>query len=125
MPNLIFSSSATVDSVQPPPYDESLPTGHCQPLWSQQIDGRTDALGSEERRSPLDHQSITLFHPVGIHPLFPRYDGISPSLVIYDNDFRATSGSRLHIHVLDLAASHLSALTTLRDRPGVCTYHLG
>jgi UDP-glucose 4-epimerase len=99
-----------------------------------------------QRATP--HLSVSLlryFNPVGAHPsgligelprgtpnnLMPYVAqvaaGLLPELHVFGADYPTPDGTgvRDYIHVVDLAAGHVTALESLTDLPGVHVYNLG
>jgi UDP-glucose 4-epimerase len=144
---LVFSSSATVygDAAQPP-FTEDLPTAATNPYgWTKVMIEqvlRDVALTDERWRIAL----LRYFNPVGAHPsgtlgedpqgvpnnLMPFIAQVAvgklEKLKVFGGDYDTPDGTaqRDYIHVEDLAAGHLAALTKLArtDQP-VSTWNLG
>jgi UDP-glucose 4-epimerase len=144
---LVFSSSATVygESAQPP-FTEDLPTSATNPYgWTKVMQEQIlrDVARTDERwRIAL----LRYFNPVGAHAsgtigedpngipnnLMPFIAQVAvgklPELKVFGDDYPTPDGTALrdYIHVEDLAAGHLAALTRLGavdDR--VSTWNLG
>ncbi|NNM47359.1 UDP-glucose 4-epimerase GalE [Knoellia koreensis] len=144
---LVFSSSATVygESAQPP-FAEDLPTSATNPYgWTKVMQEQIlrDVARTDERwRIAL----LRYFNPVGAHSsgtigedpngipnnLMPFIAQVAvgklPELKVFGDDYPTADGTALrdYIHVEDLAAGHLAALTRLGavdDR--VSTWNLG
>lgn len=143
IPNIIFSSSATVYG-QPDvlPVTEDTPN---QPVAS--VYGHTKQIGEEILRDvaaaekPLKAISLRYFNPIGAHPsanigelpigvpnnLVPFITqaaaGLRPSLTVFGNDYPTPDGTCLRdfIHVMDLAEAHVAALKFLinNEKPTV------
>lgn len=143
---LVFSSSATVygdpDTV---PIPESAPLRPTNPY------GWTKAMIEQMLRdlqAAHPEWGITLlryFNPVGAHPsgrigedpagipnnLVPYIAQVAvgklPQLSVFGADYPTPDGTgiRDYIHVLDLAAGHLKALSYLQDQPGLDVFNLG
>lgn len=135
VPNLIFSSSATVygEPERLPVTEDSL----IPPAES--VYGNTKQIGEEIIRDvaaagkPLKGISLRYFNPIGAHPsayigelpigvpnnLVPYITqtaaGLRPALTVFGNDYPTPDGSCLRdfIHVMDLAEAHVAALTFL------------
>jgi len=143
---LVFSSSATVYGHNPPPLVEEMPTAATNPYgWTkvmiEQILRDVAAADPAWRIAILRY-----FNPVGAHPsgtigedphgipnnLMPYIAQVAvgrrDKLRIFGNDYPTPDGTgvRDYIHVEDLAAGHLAALTKLgsTDEP-VSTWNLG
>ena len=144
---LVFSSSATVygDQAQPP-FTEDLPTAATNPYgWTKVMIEqvlRDVAVTDERWRIAL----LRYFNPVGAHPsgtigedpqgvpnnLMPFIAQVAvgklEKLKVFGDDYDTPDGTaqRDYIHVEDLAAGHLAALTKLgrTDQP-VSTWNLG
>jgi UDP-glucose 4-epimerase len=144
---LVFSSSATVygESAQPP-FTEDLPTSATNPYgWTKVMQEQIlrDVARTDDRwRIAL----LRYFNPVGAHAsgtigedpngipnnLMPFIAQVAvgklPELKVFGDDYPTADGTALrdYIHVEDLAAGHLAALTRLGavdDR--VSTWNLG
>lgn len=135
IPNLIFSSSATVYG-QPNvlPVKENTPE---QPVAS--VYGHTKLIGEEILRDvaaaqkPLKAISLRYFNPIGAHPsahigelplgvpnnLVPFITqtaaGMRPMLTVFGQDYPTPDGTCLrdYIHVMDLAEAHVAAMQYL------------
>ena len=144
--NLIFSSSATVYGVP-----EIVPIAETAPLSATNPYGQTKLMIErilEDVQIAHPDFSITLlryFNPVGAHAsgkIGEDPKGIPNNLVPYiaqvavgkldklrvfgsDYDTPDGTGVRDYIHVVDLAAGHLSALDVHTGDPGVHIYNLG
>ena len=144
---LVFSSSATVygDQAQPP-FTEDLPTAATNPYgWTKVMIEqvlRDVAVTDERWRIAL----LRYFNPVGAHPsgtigedpqgvpnnLMPFIAQVAvgklETLKVFGDDYDTPDGTaqRDYIHVEDLAAGHLAALTKLgtTDQP-ISTWNLG
>jgi UDP-glucose 4-epimerase len=144
---LVFSSSATVygESAEPP-FTEDLPTSATNPYgWTKVMQEqvlRDVAVTDERWRVAL----LRYFHPVGAHPsgtigedphgvpnnLMPFIAQVAvgklPELKVFGDDYPTPDGTavRDYIHVEDLAAGHLAALTRLgATDERVSTWNLG
>ncbi len=144
---LVFSSSATVyGEPERVPMTEDMPTSGTNPYgWSKTMIERilTDVAASDERwRVAL----LRYFNPVGAHPsgrigedpqgipnnLFPFVAQVAvgrrDEVVVFGDDYDTPDGTgmRDYLHVDDLAAGHLAALTHLGEvAPGAHTWNLG
>ncbi len=143
---LVFSSSATVYGGNEPPFTEDMPTGASNPYgWSKVMIEqvlRDVATADPTWRVAL----LRYFNPVGAHPsgtigedpqgipnnLMPIVAQVAVGrrerLQVFGGDYPTPDGTALrdYIHVEDLAAGHLAALTRLgaTDAP-VSTWNLG
>jgi UDP-glucose 4-epimerase len=144
---LVFSSSATVYGDNAPvPMKEEYPTSATNPYgWTKVMIEQVlrDVAGTDERwRIAL----LRYFNPVGAHPsgrlgedplgtpnnLMPLVMqaamGRRPEVVVFGDDWPTPAGTcvRDYIHVEDLAAGHLAALTKLgATDERVSTWNLG
>jgi len=144
---LVFSSSATVyGQPQYLPLDEAHPTGATNPygrskLIVEEMLADIAAAGADWRIAVLRY-----FNPVGAHPsgligedpsgvpnnLMPFINRVAagrlPELAVFGNDYDTPDGTgvRDYIHVSDLAAGHLAAISAIRSgtRP-IETWNLG
>ena len=144
---LVFSSSATVygDKAEPP-FTEDLPTAATNPYgWTKVMQEqilRDVALTDERWRIAL----LRYFNPVGAHAsgtigedpsgipnnLMPYIAQVAvgklEKLRVFGDDYPTPDGTALrdYIHVEDLAAGHIAALTKLgATDERVCTWNLG
>lgn len=142
---LVFSSSATVYGSAPIPYVESDPAGHdiTSPYGKTKYmieEILSDTCTSD---STLEFTSLRYFNPIGAHPsgrigedpsgipnnLMPYITQVATGkrdhLRIWGNNYDTVDGTgvRDYIHVCDLAAGHLAALT--HSTPGYHVYNLG
>lgn len=137
IPNIIFSSSATVygePEALPVTEDSRIPP-------AESVYGNTKQIGEEIIRDtaaagkPLKGISLRYFNPIGAHPsayigelpigvpnnLVPFITqtaaGMRPSLTVFGNDYPTPDGTciRDFIHVMDLAEAHVAALKYLID----------
>lgn len=144
--NIVFSSSATVyGDPASVPIREDFPVHPTNPY------GRTKLMIEEILRDL--HASdpewnialLRYFNPVGAHEsgrigedpngipnnLMPFIAQVAvgklKELQVFGNDYPTPDGTgvRDYIHVLDLAAGHIHALSKLKERPGTVTYNLG
>ncbi len=144
---LVFSSSATVyGEPERVPMTEDMSTSGTNPYgWSKTMIERilTDVAASDERwRVAL----LRYFNPVGAHPsgrigedpqgipnnLFPFVAQVAvgrrDEVVVFGDDYDTPDGTGLrdYLHVDDLAAGHLAALTHVGETaPGAHTWNLG
>ncbi len=145
--NLVFSSSATVyGEPDQMPISEDCPTGiptnpyGRSKLIIEQI--LADLSASEPRWSIA---LLRYFNPVGAHAsgligedpngipnnLLPYISQVAvgklQQLSVYGNDYPTPDGTgvRDYIHVVDLAAGHLKALTAIASSQGVHIWNLG
>jgi UDP-glucose 4-epimerase len=130
--NLVFSSSATVyGEPQYLPYDENHPTKPMNPYGQSklQVEEILRDLAASDPEWKIT--SLRYFNPVGAHDsaligenpngipnnLMPYImkvaSGSLPHLNIFGDDYetRDGTGERDYIHVMDLAAGHMSALS--------------
>lgn len=143
---LVFSSSATVYGPDAPvPYVESMPRGRTSNSYGSSKAMVEQLLEDLCRADP--RWSVALlryFNPIGAHPsgcigedpqgipnnLMPYIAQVAvgrlPELSIFGNDYPTVDGTgvRDYLHVVDLAAGHVSALASLEE-PGVHLYNLG
>ncbi len=143
---LVFSSSATVYGDP-----QRLPLTEDHPLHPASPYGRTKLMVEEILRDQAHSDSawrialLRYFNPVGAHdsgligedpvgtpnnlmPYVARVAvGTYPVLNIFGGDYATPDGTgvRDYIHVADLAAGHLAALTRLRTREELITVNLG
>jgi UDP-glucose 4-epimerase len=135
LPNLVFSSSATVyGAADQLPVTEQTPTKPAESPY-----GRTKQLCeiiiADTAASKTQLKAVTLryFNPVGAHPsgkigelpigkpenLVPFITqaaiGLRPELTVFGNDYPTPDGTctRDYIHVVDLAKAHVAALNWL------------
>lgn len=144
---LVFSSSATVYAEsREMPLAESAPTGRpTNPYGSSKlmIEWILKDLQASDARWSI--ALLRYFNPVGAHDsgrigedpngqpnnLLPFITQVGvgrlPSLSVYGDDYptRDGTGVRDYIHVMDLAAGHLSALQAIKADAGVRTWNLG
>ncbi|XP_067141437.1 UDP-glucose 4-epimerase-like isoform X2 [Centruroides vittatus] len=145
---IIFSSSATVYGIPKYlPIDENHPVG----LTCTNPYGRTkyfiEEIMKDVTKSEKGWKVILLryFNPVGAHEsgligedpqgipnnLMPFIAQVAigrrTELEVFGNDFNTTDGVRDYIHVMDLAAGHVAALTKMTDNNffGCKAYNLG
>jgi UDP-glucose 4-epimerase len=143
---LVFSSSATVYGNNPPPLVEGMPTAAANPYgWTKVMIEQVlrDVAAADPRwRIAI----LRYFNPVGAHPsgqLGEDPQGIPNNLMpfiaqvavgrreklqVFGDDYPTPDGTCLrdYIHVDDLAAGHLAALTRLSStEEAVSTWNLG
>ena len=146
IPNLIFSSSATVYG-EP----ETLPVTEQSPVPpAMSVYGNTKQIGEEIMRDtaaagkPLKAISLRYFNPIGAHPsahigelpigvpnnLVPFITqtaaGVRPELTVFGNDYPTADGTCLrdYLHVMDLAEAHVAAMQFLLQKPETSLYDL-
>jgi UDP-glucose 4-epimerase len=143
---LVFSSSATVyGNPQYLPLDEQHPLLPTNPYgWSKLM---VEQMIRDQCAADCAWLGINLryFNPVGAHPsgllgenpngipnnLMPFITqtaaGLRRQLLVYGDDYDTPDGTgvRDYVHVMDLAAGHVSALTKLFFTPGCHTFNLG
>lgn len=135
VPNLIFSSSATVYG-EPDrlPVTEDTPTPPAESVY-----GNTKQIGEEIIRDtaaagkPIKGIALRYFNPIGAHPtaligelpigipnnLIPFITqtaaGLRPTLTVFGDDYPTPDGTCLRdfIHVMDLAEAHVAAIRYL------------
>lgn len=144
VPNLIFSSSATVyGEPQTLPVTEEMPTPPAQSVY-----GNTKQIGEEIIRDvaaagkPLKGISLRYFNPAGAHPsayigelpigvpnnLVPFVTqtaaGLRPALTVFGDDYPTPDGTcvRDFIHVMDLAEAHVAAMQFLINKKESAAY---
>ena len=143
---IVFSSSATVYGLaEKMPLTEDMPTSATNPygrtkLMLEQI--LTDAAAAD---AGLSVSLLRYFNPIGAHEsgrigenprgipnnLMPYITQVAtgklPKLRVFGNDYPTSDGTgvRDYIHVMDLAAGHLAALSYLENKTGVFTHNLG
>lgn len=143
---LIFSSSATVYGIP-----ETVPVREDFPLSAINPYGRTKLMIEEMCRDLCASDpewSIALlryFNPIGAHSsgkIGENPNGIPNNLMpiiinvatgkqeklnVFGNDYPTPDGTciRDYLHVVDLAAGHLAALKSVRERKGAIPYNLG
>ncbi|MDC7704769.1 UDP-glucose 4-epimerase GalE [Vogesella indigofera] len=143
---LVFSSSATVYGTP-----ETVPIKEDTPLHPESPYGRSKWMAEQILHdlslSVANWKIVVLryFNPVGAHPsgligedpsgvpnnLMPYISQVAsgkrPLLQIYGNDYPTPDGTgiRDYIHVEDLAAGHLAALTALKHSNELLTINLG
>ena len=143
---LVFSSSATVYGLaEAMPLREDAPTGTTNPY------GRSKLMVEEIMRDQAAADpawslcALRYFNPVGAHPsgllgedpqgtpnnLMPFIAQVAvgrrAALQVYGCDYPTPDGTgvRDYIHVQDLAAGHLAALSHVHGRPGWHVFNLG
>ena len=145
--NIIFSSSATVygDPAQIP-ITEQCPKGQCTNPYGWTKSMLEQVLTDIQKADPSwNVVLLRYFNPVGAHPsgrigenpngipnnLMPYITQVAvgkrPSLGIFGNDYPTPDGTgvRDYIHVVDLAAGHVSALKAIESVCGLAIYNLG
>jgi UDP-glucose 4-epimerase len=143
---LVFSSSATVyGASEQVPLVEKLPLDATNPYGrtKEQIEDILGDLGASDPRWSI--ALLRYFNPVGAHEsgligedpqghpnnLLPFVAqvaiGLREKVMVFGNDYPTPDGTgiRDYIHVMDLAAGHLTALEYLRSRNGVFRWNLG
>lgn len=143
---IVFSSSATVYGEESePPFTEDAPTGATNPY------GRTKHMLEqilEDAAAANPELSVAIlryFNPIGAHEsgrigedpkgipnnLLPFVAQVAAGrrekLMVFGDDYPTTDGTgrRDYIHVVDLAAGHLAALSYLTDHQGYFVWNLG
>ena len=145
--DLVFSSSCTVyGTPEKLPIDENAPVGKTSNPYGQTKYLIEQILKELHGCDPAWNISILrYFNPVGAHPsgeIGEDPDGIPDALMPYvcqvavgrharvrvwgnDYDTHDGTGVRDYLHVTDLAAGHLAALTKLESDPGLMIHNLG
>ena len=143
----VFSSSATVYGDPPHlPLVETMPIGQAtNPYGWTKIMMEQVLRDVQAARPALSVSLLRYFNPVGAHPsgligedpmgtpnnLMPYIAkvaaGLLPRLSIYGGDYETRDGTgiRDYVHVVDLAAGHVSALDRHHGESGVFIYNLG
>ena len=145
--NIIFYSSATVygDPTQIP-ITEECPKGQCtNPYgWTKSM---LEQILTDMQKADPEWNVILLryFNPIGAHPsgtmgenpsgipnnLMPYITQVAvgklKELSVFGNDYDTPDGTgmRDYIHVMDLASGHVAALKKIKEKAGLCIYHLG
>lgn len=138
VPYLIFSSSATVYGAQAiPPYSEELPFGEPTSPYGATKQAVERLIHAQCARTStattLAAVSLRYFNPIGAHPsgllgelaaeqpnnLLPIMlnvaTGHQPELAVYGDQYATPDGTcrRDYVHVMDVAAGHVKALSYL------------
>ena len=143
---LVFSSSATVYGaseevplIEKAPLDATNPYGRTK----EQIEDILTDVGAADPRWSI--ALLRYFNPVGAHEsgqigedpsgipnnLLPFVAQVAvgrrEKVMVFGNDYPTADGTgvRDYIHVMDLAAGHLAALSYLSDKSGVFRWNLG
>ncbi|MGH8674557.1 MAG: UDP-glucose 4-epimerase GalE [Burkholderiales bacterium] len=138
---VVFSSSATVyGKPEKLPYTEDHPLRPENPYGENKLE-----IERLLRATPFCFAALRYFNPIGAHPsgrigedprgipdnLFPYITRVAigrlPKLRVFGNDYPTPDGTgvRDYIHIMDLAAGHLSALQYLEERARSITVNLG
>jgi UDP-glucose 4-epimerase len=143
---LVFSSSATVYGTP-----RFLPFTEDHPLQPTNPYGRTKLVVEQMLQdmcaadSAFSAVTLRYFNPIGAHPsgrigenprdtpnnLFPFITqvavGAQPFLKVFGNDYTTDDGTgvRDYLHVMDLAAGHVKAVTYAASNPGFIAINLG
>ena len=147
VPNLVFSSSATVYGVpKHVPLKEDDPVGGCTNPYGQTKLDIEFLLKDFAKENPNFNVAILrYFNPIGAHPsgligedpqgipnnLMPYITQVAIGkreyLNVYGDDYKTIDGTgvRDYIHVVDLARGHLFALKKLKENPNLVIYNLG
>ncbi|NLB48303.1 MAG: UDP-glucose 4-epimerase GalE [Erysipelotrichia bacterium] len=147
VPNLVFSSSATVYGVpKHVPLKESDKVGGCtNPYGQTKLDIEYLLKDYAKEHKEVNIAILRYFNPIGAHQsgligedphgipnnLMPYITQVAigkrPHLNVYGNDYKTVDGTgvRDYIHVVDLAHGHLRALKKLEEKPGLVIYNLG
>ncbi|MBQ7161280.1 MAG: UDP-glucose 4-epimerase GalE [Clostridia bacterium] len=145
--NFVFSSSATVYGVpERVPLDETMKTPGCTNPYGWTKLMNEQILRDVSYADPdLSVMLLRYFNPVGAHEsgligedprgipnnLFPYITQVAvgklPMLSVYGNDYPTHDGTgvRDYIHVVDLAAGHVAALSYVFTHKGCETVNLG
>ncbi len=145
--NIIFSSSATVYG-DPAiiPITEECPKGHCTNPYGQTKSMLEEVL-IDVQKADNEWNVVLLryFNPIGAHKsgkigenpngipnnLMPYITqtaiGLREELGVFGNDYDTPDGTgvRDYIHVCDLAAGHVAALSAIERKCGLAIYNLG
>ncbi len=144
---IVFSSSATVyGSTNTSPLKEDMPLGETTNPYGETKKMIERILGDLYKAD--NKWSICIlryFNPIGAHKsgkigenpngtpnnLMPYITQVAvgkyPFLNVYGNDYPTHDGTgvRDYIHVVDLAAGHVKAVSKIEDAPGLYVYNLG
>lgn len=145
--NIIFSSSATVygdpDIV---PITEESPKKQCTNPYGQTKSMLEEIMIDMQKADPeWNIVLLRYFNPIGAHPsgtigedpngipnnLMPYITQVAvgrlPQLGVFGDDYDTPDGTgvRDYIHVEDLAAGHVSALSAIEKNCGLAIYNLG
>ena len=145
--NLIFSSSATVyGNPAIIPITEECPKGHCTNPYGQTKSMLEEVLMDVQKADPeWNIVLLRYFNPIGAHEsgtmgenpngipnnLMPYITqtavGIRKELGVFGDDYDTPDGTgvRDYIHVCDLAAGHVAALSAINRNCGLAIYNLG
>ncbi len=145
--NLIFSSSATVyGNPAIIPITEECPKGHCTNPYGQTKSMLEEVLMDVQKADPeWNIVLLRYFNPIGAHEsgtmgenpngipnnLMPYITqtavGIRKELGVFGDDYDTPDGTgvRDYIHVCDLAAGHVAALSAINRKCGLAIYNLG
>ena len=147
VPNIVFSSSATVYGVPDHvPLKEDDKVGGCTNPYGQTKLDIEYMLKDYAKENPNSNIAILrYFNPIGAHPsgrigedpngipnnLMPYITQVAVGkrdhLNVYGDDYKTIDGTgvRDYIHVVDLAFGHVCALKKLSEKPGLVIYNLG
>lgn len=147
VPNIVFSSSATVYGVPDHvPLKEDDKVGGCTNPYGQTKLDIEYMLKDYAKENPNSNIAILrYFNPIGAHPsgrigedpngipnnLMPYITQVAVGkrdhLNVYGDDYKTIDGTgvRDYIHVVDLAYGHVCALKKLSEKPGLVIYNLG
>ena len=147
VPNIVFSSSATVYGVPDHvPLKEDDKVGGCTNPYGQTKLDMEYMLKDYAKENPNSNIAILrYFNPIGAHPsgrigedpngipnnLMPYITQVAVGkrdhLNVYGDDYKTIDGTgvRDYIHVVDLAYGHVCALKKLSEKPGLVIYNLG
>ena len=147
VPNIVFSSSATVYGVPDHvPLKEDDKVGGCTNPYGQTKLDIEYMLKDYAKDNPNSNIAILrYFNPIGAHPsgrigedpngipnnLMPYITQVAVGkrdhLNVYGDDYKTIDGTgvRDYIHVVDLAYGHVCALKKLSEKPGLVIYNLG
>ena len=145
--NLIFSSSATVyGNPAIIPITEECPKGHCTNPYGQTKSMLEEVLMDVQKADQAwNIVLLRYFNPIGAHEsgtmgenpngipnnLMPYITqtavGIRKELGVFGDDYDTPDGTgvRDYIHVCDLAAGHVAALSAINRNCGLAIYNLG
>jgi UDP-glucose 4-epimerase len=146
VPNIVFSSSATVyGDPNTVPIKENFPTSATNPYGRTKLFIEKILLDLHISDENWNVALLRYFNPVGAHKsgrigedpneipnnLMPYITQVAvgklDELSVFGDDYPTHDGTgvRDYIHVVDLAVGHLKALEKLQENPGVVTYNLG
>ncbi len=146
VPNLVFSSSATVYGIpKHMPLREDMPTSCTNPYGWTKLMNEQILKDTAKANPKLSIVLLRYFNPIGAHEsgligedpngipnnLMPYITkvakGILPNLNVFGNDYPTKDGTgvRDYIHVVDLAKGHLKAINYSINHKGIEVFNLG